>query len=120
MTNFNQFSEISCKTQTVFKRLTYFLFNCTIDKISNTENNILPGSFTQFQPQSQVKTVGIEQHNPFGVQQTICSKPLTEGVPISPSISTFPPTCTACSRAKNRATISTFTSIFQRITSNTK
>ena len=29
--------------------------------------------------------------NPFGVQQTACSKTITESVPIAPSVSTLPP-----------------------------
>ena len=59
--------------------------------MKNTESKILPGNFTQFQPQSQFKTVGIEPLNPFGVQQTACSKTITESVPIAHPISTFPP-----------------------------
>ena len=60
-------------------------------ELKNTETKILPGSFTQFQPQSHVKTVGIEPLNPFGIQQTTGLKPLTDSIPIAPSISTFPP-----------------------------
>ena len=69
-------------------------------KMKNTEIKILPRNFTQFQPQSQVKTVGIrclsnhsksESLNPFGVQQTPCSKTITESVPIAHLISAFPP-----------------------------
>ena len=56
-----------------------------------TENKVLPGSFTQFQPQSQIKNVGIEPLNAFGVQQTACSVTITDSVPIASSISTFPP-----------------------------
>ena len=59
--------------------------------LKNTENKFLPGSFTQFQPQSRVKTVGIEPLSQFGVQQTACLKAITESVSIAPSISTFPP-----------------------------
>ena len=92
MKNFNQFSERSCQNPNNFQ--TSNLPSLQLhngQKFKNTENKILPGSFSQFQPQSQVKTVGIEPHNPFGVQQTTCSKPLTESVLIAPSISTFPP-----------------------------
>ena len=60
-------------------------------ELKNTENKTLPGSFTQFQPQSHVKTVGIEPLNSFGAKQTFCSKTITEKVPIAPSISEFPP-----------------------------
>ena len=59
--------------------------------MKNPEKKILTGSFTQFQPQSHVETVGIEPLNPFGVQQTTCSKPLTDSIPIAPSIPTFLP-----------------------------
>ena len=92
MTNFNQFSENSCQNANNFQTSNVFylpLHNRQESK--NTENKILPGNFTQFQPQSQVNTVGIEPVNPLGVQQIACSKTITESVPIAPSISTFPP-----------------------------
>ena len=91
MTNCNQFSENSCQNTNNFQ--TSNIFSLPLhngQELKNTENKILPGNFTQFQPQSQVKTVGIEPLNPFGVQQTACSKTITESAPIAPSISTFP------------------------------
>ena len=121
MTNFNQISENSCQNANNFQSSNIFslpLHNG--QELKNTENKILPGNFTEFQPQSQAKIVGIEPLSPFGVQQTTCSKIITESVPIAHSISTFSPTSTASSRAKSRVTITTFTSIFQRITSNIK
>ena len=92
MTNFNQFYESSCPNANKFKtsNITSLPLHNGLE-LKNTENKILPGSFTQFQPQSHVETVGIEPLNPFGVQQTTCSKPLTDSIPIAPSISTFPP-----------------------------
>ena len=119
MTNFNQFSENSCLNANNFQTSNVFslpLHNG--QELKNTENKILPGNFTQFQPQSQVKTVGIEPLNPFGVHETACLKTITESVPIAHSI--VSPTSTAFSRAKSRVTITTFTSIFQRNTSNIK
>ena len=92
MTNLNQFSENSCQNANNFQ--TSNIFSLPLhngQELKNTENKILPGNFTQFQPQSQVKTVGIEPLNPFGVQETACSKTITESVPIAHSISTFPP-----------------------------
>ena len=92
MTNFNQFSENSSQNANNFQ--TSNIFSLPLhsgQELKNTENKILPGNFTQFQPQSQVKTEGIEPLNPFGVQQTACSKTITESVPIAHSISTFPP-----------------------------
>ena len=84
--------KVPAKTRTTFKtsNITYLPLH-NGQKLKNTENKILPGSFTQFQPQSHVETVGIEPLNPFGVQQTTCSKPSTDSIPIAPSISTFPP-----------------------------
>ena len=75
MTIFNQFSESSCQNANNFQTSnipSLQLHNG--QEFKNTENKILPASYTQFQPQSQVKTVGIEPLNPFGVQPTICSK----------------------------------------------
>ena len=92
MANFNQFSENSCQNANNFQISNIFslpLHNG--QELKNTDKKNLPGKFTQFQPQSQVKTVGIEPLNPFGVQQTACSKTITERVPIAHSISTFPP-----------------------------
>ena len=92
MTNCNQFSEISCQNLNNFQ--TSNIFSLPLhngQELKNTEIKILPGNFTQFQPQSQVKTVGIESLNPFGVQQTACSKTKTESVPIAHPISTFSP-----------------------------
>ena len=92
MTNFNQFSENSCQNANNFQ--TSNIFSLPLhngQELKNTENKSLPGNFTQFQPQSQVKTVGIEPLNPFGVQETACSKTKTESVPIAHSISTFRP-----------------------------
>ena len=92
MTNFNQFYESSCQNAKNFRTsniISLPLHNG--QQLKNTENKILPGSFSQFQPQSHVETVGIEPLNPFGVQQTTCSKPLTDSIPIAPSISTFRP-----------------------------
>ena len=92
MTNFNQFSENSCQNANNFQ--TSNIFSIPLhdgQELKNTEIKILPGNFTQFQPQSQVKTVGLESRNPFGVQQTACSKTITENVPIAHPISTFPP-----------------------------
>ena len=71
MTNFNQFSENSCQNANNFQ--TSNIFSLPLhngQELKNTENKILPGNFTRFQPQSQVKTVSIEPLNPFGVQQT--------------------------------------------------
>ena len=76
MANFNQFSENSCQNANNFQ--TSNITSLPVhneQELKNTENKILPGSFTQFQPNSQVKTVGIEPLNPFGVQQTTCTKP---------------------------------------------
>ena len=92
MTNFIQFYESSCRSAN--KSQTSNITSLPLhngQESKNTVNKILPGSFTQFQPQSHVETVGIEPLNPFGVQQTICSKPLTDSIPSAPSISTFPP-----------------------------
>ena len=92
MTNFNQFSENSCRNANNFQ--TSNIFSLPLhngQELKNTEIKILAGNFTQFQPQSQVKTVGIESLNPFGVQQTACSKTITESVPIAYPISMFPP-----------------------------
>ena len=92
MTNFNQFSENSSQNANNFQTSNKFslpLHNG--QELKNTENKILPGNFTQFQSQSQVKNVGIEPLNPFGVQQTACSKTITESAPIAHSTSTFPP-----------------------------
>ena len=92
MTNFNQFSENSCLNANNFR--TSDIFSLPMhngQELKNTENKILPGNCTQFQPQSPVKTVGIEPLNPFGVEQSACSKTITESVPIAHSISTFPP-----------------------------
>ena len=92
MTNFNQFHESSCQNVNNFQ--TSNITSLPLhngQELKNTESKILPGSFTQFQLQSQVETVGIEPLNPFGVQHTTCSKPLTDSIPISLSISTFPP-----------------------------
>ena len=92
MTNFNQFPEISCQNANNFQTSNIFSLPLHYgQELKNTEKKILPGNFTQFQPQSQVKTVGIEPLNLFGVQQTACSKTTTESVPIAHSISTFPP-----------------------------
>ena len=91
MTNFNQFYENSCQNGNNFQ--TSNITSLPLhngQELKNTENTILPGSFTQLQPQSQLKTVGIQPLNPFGAQSTACSKTLTESNPISPSISTFP------------------------------
>ena len=91
MTNFNQFYECSCQNANNFQ--TSNITSLPLHnghELKNTENKILPGSFTQFQSQSHVETVGIEPLNPFGVQQTTCSKPLADSIPIAPSISTFP------------------------------
>ena len=92
MTNFNQFYESSCQNANNFQ--TSNITSLPLhngQELKNTENKILPGSFTHFQPQSHVETVGIGPLNPFGVQQTTCSKPLTYSIPIAPLISTFPP-----------------------------
>ena len=92
MTNFNQFSENSCQNANNFQ--TSNIFSLPLhngQELKNTEIKILPGNFTQFQPQSQVKSDGIETLNPFGVQQTACSKTITESFPIAHPISTFPP-----------------------------
>ena len=92
MTNFNQFYESSCQNANNFQTTNITslpLHNG--QELKNTEHTILPGSSTQFQPQSHVENVGIEPLNPFGVQQTTCSKPLTDSIPISPSITTFRP-----------------------------
>ena len=62
---FNQFSENSCQNPNKFQ--TSYLSSLQShngQEYKNTENKVLPGSFTQFQPQSQVKTVGIEPLNP--------------------------------------------------------
>ena len=78
MTNFNQFSKNFCQNANNFQTSNIFslpLHNRQESK--NTENKNLPGNFTQFEPQSQVNTVGIERVNPFGVQQTACSKTIT-------------------------------------------
>ena len=92
MTNFNQFYENSCQKANNFQTSNItFLPLHNGQELKNTENKILPGSFSQFQPQSQLKTVVIEPLNPFGAQPTTCSKTLTERDPIAPSISTFPP-----------------------------
>ena len=92
MTSFNQFSANSCQKPNNFQTSdTPSLQLHNGQEFKNTENKNLPGSLTQFQPQSQVETVGIEPFNPLAVQQTACSKPLTEIVPIASSISTFPP-----------------------------
>ena len=108
MTNFNQFSESSCQNPNHLQ--TSILPSLQLhngQKFKNTQNKILPGNFTPFQPESQVQPVGIEPLNPFGVQQTTCSKPLTAE---QKNRAMF-------SRGKTRAKISTFTSIFKRITS---
>ena len=92
MTNFNQFSENSCQNANNFQ--TSNIFSLPLhngQELKNTENKSLPGNFTQFQPQSQVKTVGIEPLNLFCGQQTACSKTKTESVLIAHSMSTFPP-----------------------------
>ena len=92
MTNFNHFSENSCQNINIFQ--TSNIFSLPLhngQELKNTEIKILQGNFTQFQPQSQVKSVSIESLNPFGVQQTACSKTITECVPIAHPISTFPP-----------------------------
>ena len=92
MTNFNQFYESSCQNANNLQTSNITSLPLHIgQELKNTENKILPGSFTQFQPQSHVDTVGFEPLNPFGVQQTTCSKPLTDSIPIAPSIATFPP-----------------------------
>ena len=90
MTNFNQFSENSCKNANNFQtshKTPLTLHNG--DELKDKENINFPESFTQFQPQSQVKTVGIEPLNQFGVQQIPCSKTIIESVPIASSISTI-------------------------------
>ena len=92
MANFNQFSKNYCQNASSFQ--TSNIFSLPVhngQELKNTENKILPGNFSQFQPQSQVKTVGIEPFNAFSVQQTACSKTITESVPIALSNSNFPP-----------------------------
>ena len=87
LTNFNQFYESSCQNANNFQ--TSSITSLPLhngQEFKNTEIEISPGSFTQFQPQSHVETVGIELLNPFGVQQISCSKPLTDSIPIAPSI----------------------------------
>ena len=92
MTTFNQFYERSCENGNNFQtsNITSLPLH-NRQEWKNTENKTLSGSFTQFQPQSQVLTVGIEPLNLFGVQQTTCLKSLTDIIPIATSISTFPP-----------------------------
>ena len=67
-TNFNQFSESSCQNPNNFQTSTIPSLQLhNGHELKNTENKNLPGISTQFQPQSQVRTVGIEPLNPFGV-----------------------------------------------------
>ena len=92
MENFIQFSENACQNENNFQASSITALTMHNRQVlKNTENKILPGSFTQLQPQSQVKTVGIEPLNQLGIQQTACSRIITESVTIDFSMSTFPP-----------------------------
>ena len=90
MTNFNLFSENSFQNSKKFQ--TSHITSLQLhngQEVKNTENINLPGSFTQFQPQSQVETVGIEPLKQSGIQQTADSKTITGSVPITSSFSTI-------------------------------
>ena len=92
ITIFSQFSENVCQNAKKIQAsdITSLRLHNRQELKKKTENKTLLGTFIQFQPQPQVNTVSIEHLNQFGVQQTACSKTISEIVPIASSFSTNP------------------------------
>ena len=118
MTNFDQFFESSCQNPINFQTSDIPFLQLHNDRNSKTQRikiyleALLNSSHSQ---KSKLLALSRSTHSVFHeppVQNH-------EIVPIAPSISTFPPQA-PFSGAKTRATISTFISDFQCITSNIK
>ena len=114
MTNFNLFSESAGQKSNNFQALNINSLQLhNGQELKRAENKTLPGSSTQFQSQSQVKIVSLSTHSLFNK------------APVQKQLKVFPlllqsqrfRTSNAFSGAKTRATIPTFLSNFQSITS---